>query len=76
MDSPTGWVLSVVKTLVDRPEDVEARWVPSAEGGLVELKVHPQDRGKVIGKRGRTIQALRTVASAAGPGPVGVELVE
>jgi predicted RNA-binding protein YlqC (UPF0109 family) len=77
MPSPVEFIGAVVKSLVDKPDQVEARWV-DADGGYVELKVPAEDRGKVIGRRGRTIQALRDLASSAfgEGGSVGVELLE
>jgi predicted RNA-binding protein YlqC (UPF0109 family) len=56
-----------VPWLVDNPEDVEISEVESEQGGtILELSVHPDDVGKVIGKRGRIIRSLRALAKAAG----------
>lgn len=56
----------LAKALVDHPEDVEITKVEEADGEIVlELRVHPEDMGKVIGKRGRTAKALRTMIKAA-----------
>lgn len=59
-------VVYLAKALVDRPDAVELR-ASDAEGGkLFELKVAPEDVGKVIGRDGRTVNAMRTlVASVA-----------
>jgi uncharacterized protein len=78
MPSPVDFVEAVAKELVDRPGDVRARWVDGPEGGFVELTVDPEERGKIIGRRGRTIDALRALATAAfGEGrPIGVEVAE
>jgi predicted RNA-binding protein YlqC (UPF0109 family) len=79
MSSPLEFVESVAKRLVDRPEEVRGRWVDGPEGkGFVELTVNPSDRGKIIGRRGRTIESLRSLATAAfgKNGPVGVEVAE
>ncbi len=75
MPSPTEMVCSLVKILVDQPDQVQGRWLDS---GQVELKVARQDRGKVIGRKGRTIQSLRLLATAAfGQGKtIGVELAK
>lgn len=53
--------------LVDHPEELALTEV-EGEGGAVilELSVHPDDVGKVIGKQGRIIRSLRTLAKAAG----------
>lgn len=56
----------LAKALVDHPEDVEITTVEESDGEIVlELRVHPEDMGKVIGKRGRTAKALRTMIKAA-----------
>ena len=55
----------IVRALVDKPEAVELR-TSSADGTvLYELKVAAEDVGKVIGRDGRTVNAIRTVLSAA-----------
>jgi predicted RNA-binding protein YlqC (UPF0109 family) len=56
----------LAKSLVDHPEDVEVTAVEEDDGEIVlELRVHPEDMGKVIGKRGRTAKAIRTMVKAA-----------
>jgi uncharacterized protein len=55
----------MAKALVDKPEAVELRVTPSDTGVLYELKVAPDEVGKVIGREGRTINALRTVLQHA-----------
>lgn len=56
----------LAKALVDHPEEVRISTVEEDDGELVlELRVHPDDMGKVIGKRGRTAKALRTMVKAA-----------
>ncbi len=67
MASPVEWVESVVKRLVDHPEKVEARWLETEK--TVEINVLPDDRGKVIGRRGKTIDSLRILATAVFAGP-------
>ena len=60
-----GLIQYIIKAVVDRPEKVELR-VSDAEGGqLYELKVAQEDVGKVIGRDGRTINALRTILATA-----------
>lgn len=61
MASPIDFVVAVVKHLVDRPESVAARWIETER--TVELDVAPEDRGKVIGRRGKTIDSMRILAS-------------
>jgi predicted RNA-binding protein YlqC (UPF0109 family) len=60
--SPVELVTSIVKSLVDKPENVEGRWLETEK--TVEVNVLPEDRGKVIGKRGKTIDSLRILVSA------------
>lgn len=58
----------VVKGIVDHPEDVTIRSSTSSRGDVLEVRVHPDDRGRVIGRGGRTAKALRTVVSALADG--------
>jgi len=60
-------VLEFIATaLVDNPDDVEVSEIEEEDGERVlELRVHPDDMGKVIGKRGRTAKAIRTMVKAA-----------
>jgi uncharacterized protein len=56
----------IAKALVDNPDDVSIAEVEDEDGGIVlELRVHPDDMGKIIGKRGRTAKAIRTMVKAA-----------
>lgn len=55
----------IAKALVDSPEAVEISQVEGEKSLILELKVAPEDMGKVIGKRGRIAKAIRTVAKAA-----------
>ena len=56
----------VVAALVEHPDAISIEEVEDDEGVVLELTVHPDDVGKVIGKRGRTAKALRTLVRAAG----------
>jgi uncharacterized protein len=57
----------VAPWLVDNPDEVSVEEVADDRGGVViELTVDPEDVGKVIGKRGRIIRAIRILAKAAG----------
>lgn len=60
-------VETMVKHLVDHPEEVEVRETRSRNTLFIKLKVADEDMGKVIGKRGRIAKALRTVLKAASP---------
>ncbi|MCX0402515.1 KH domain-containing protein [Clostridium perfringens] len=55
----------IAKSLVDKPEDVHVNEVLGEESIILELKVSPEDMGKVIGKQGRIAKAIRTVVKAA-----------
>ncbi|MDP9397015.1 MAG: RNA-binding protein [Actinomycetota bacterium] len=58
----------LVKGIVDHPEDVHVRFRPLKRGRVYEVRVHPNDLGKVIGRGGRTAKAVRTVVGALSPG--------
>ena len=55
----------VIKSLVDDVEAVEVREVEQQGATLIEVRVAPADMGKIIGRQGRTIRALRSLAYAA-----------
>jgi len=56
----------VARSLVDDPDAVEVTEVEGDGSVLLQLRVAPDDMGKVIGKRGRTVKAIRSVVRAAG----------
>ena len=56
----------VVKSLVDDVDAVDVREVDHQGSTLIEVRVAPADMGKVIGRQGRTINALRSLARAVG----------
>ena len=68
----------VAEPLVDNPGEVSVTPVEGDRSLILELRVHPDDLGKVIGKRGRTAKALRTLVKAAAEEDrnVQVELVD
>jgi len=55
----------IVKALVDEPDAVQVRAIEGEQTLVLEVKVAPDDVGKVIGKQGRIVNALRTVVKAA-----------
>jgi predicted RNA-binding protein YlqC (UPF0109 family) len=55
----------MAEALVDEPEKVQVNIVEGENSIILELKVAPEDIGKVIGKSGRTAKAMRTILSAA-----------
>ncbi|HPU12520.1 MAG TPA: RNA-binding protein [Aeromicrobium sp.] len=54
----------LVAGIVDHPDEVSVRAKQTRRGDLFEVRVNPNDLGKVIGRQGRTATAIRTVASA------------
>ena len=67
----------LVRGIVDNPEDVRVNAKALRRGELLEVRVHPDDLGRVIGRSGRTASALRTVVGAlAGGRPVRVDIVD
>jgi uncharacterized protein len=55
----------LAKSLVDRPDQVVVRPTTAEGGRIYELQVAPEDVGKVIGRDGRTVNAMRTLLAAA-----------
>lgn len=55
----------IAKTLVDDPSEVLVHQIEGEKSTILELKVAPEDLGKVIGKHGRIAKAIRTVLSAS-----------
>ncbi len=55
----------IAKSLVDHPEDVSVSEVDGEQSIILELRVHADDMGKVIGKQGRIAKSIRTVVKAA-----------
>jgi len=58
-------VVLMAKGLVDHPEDVSVEIIDAGDGGELELRVHEEDMGHVIGKQGRTARSLRLALGAA-----------
>ena len=75
-----GLVDAIFRPLVDNEEDLNIQGSETEEGSiLVEIRVNEEDAGKIIGRQGRVIKAIRTLARAAASRadiPVDVELVE
>ncbi len=66
----------LVKGIVDNPDDVTVDMVTNRRGRTLEVRVNPDDLGKVIGRNGRTAKALRTVVTALGGRGVRVDVVD
>jgi predicted RNA-binding protein YlqC (UPF0109 family) len=55
----------IAKELVDEPETIVVTEINGTQSSVIELKVSKEDVGKIIGKHGRTIVAMRTILNAA-----------
>lgn len=56
----------IAKALVDRPEEVQVTAVEASEVTVFEMRVHPEDLGKLIGRDGRNVNAIRTLLVGIG----------
>ena len=59
-------VEAITKALVDNPDQIQVRAIEGEQVTVFELRVHASDFGKVIGRKGRIAQAIRTILSAVG----------
>jgi predicted RNA-binding protein YlqC (UPF0109 family) len=67
----------LVEGIVDHPDDVHVVAKESPRGEVLEVRVNPEDLGRVIGRSGRTAKALRTVVGALADGRrVRVDLLD
>ncbi len=66
----------LVKGIVDHPEDVTVDLKTGRRGKTLEVRVHPDDLGKVIGRAGRTAKALRQVMTGVGGRGLRVDVVD
>jgi predicted RNA-binding protein YlqC (UPF0109 family) len=67
----------LVRGIVDSPEDVKVAMKNNRRGDIIEVRVHQDDLGRVIGRQGRTARALRTVINALpGGDQVRVDVVD
>lgn len=67
----------LVKGIVDHPDEVKVVSASSARGEVLEVHVHPEDLGRVIGRAGRTAKSLRTLVTALADGRrVRVDVVD
>jgi len=62
----TELVEAIAKALADNPDAVQVRAIEGEQVTVFELRVHPSDLGKVIGRQGRTARAIRAILSAVG----------
>lgn len=60
-----GFVDYVVKSLVDYPDEVTVSTTENSEGAAIQIRCRKEDIGKIVGKRGKTIMAIRSLVSGA-----------
>ena len=60
-----GFVDYVVKALVDYPDEVTVGTVDNGDGSTIQIRCRKEDIGKIVGKRGKTIMAIRSLVSGA-----------
>ncbi|MFE4646594.1 RNA-binding protein [Streptomyces sp. NPDC056730] len=65
-----------VKGILYNPDEVQVASRDLRRGRVLEVRVHPDDLGKVIGRNGRTARALRTVVGAIGGRGIRVDLID
>ena len=67
----------LVRGIVDRPEDVEVRLRTQRHRETLEVRVHPDDLGRVIGRSGRTAKSIRLVMEAISDGePMRIDIID
>ena len=60
-----GFVDYVVRTLVDYPDEIVITTTENADGAVIQIRCRKEDIGKIVGKRGKTIMAIRSLVSGA-----------
>jgi len=60
--------------IAGKPEELEISTIPSAKGLLIEIRCAEQDAGRLIGRNGRVINSIRTLARAAAEGRQEIEV--
>jgi uncharacterized protein len=66
----------LVRGIVDHPDDVRVDMIDNRRGQRLEVRVHPEDLGRVIGRNGRTAKALRQVMNGVGGKGIRVDVVD
>lgn len=66
----------LVRGIVDHPDDVRVDMVNNRRGSRLEIRVHPDDLGRVIGRGGRTARALRQVIMGVGGKGIRVDVID
>jgi uncharacterized protein len=60
------FIAYLIKNLVDKPDSVEVQIIEGQQGTIVEVRVSMEDVAKVVGRQGKTIKSLRTIAMTVG----------
>jgi len=71
LDAAEELMTQIARALVDHPDEVSVEAVEPEEGDdstILEMRVAPDDVGKIIGKQGRTVRSMRTILAAVGAG--------
>lgn len=58
-------IIQIAQSLVDNPEQVQVTEIEGRQTTVLELRVAKTDMGKILGKQGRTVNAIRALLSAA-----------
>ena len=66
----------LVRGIVDHPDDVAVDLIDNRRGRRLEVRVHPDDLGRVIGRNGRTAKALRQVVNGVGGKGIRVDVLD
>ena len=66
----------LVRGIVSNPDDVRVEMITGRRGRTVEVHVHPDDLGKVIGRGGRTATAIRTLVTGIGGRGIRVDVID
>lgn len=66
----------LVRGIVDHPDDVRVDLIDNRRGKRLEVRVHPDDLGRVIGRNGRTAKALRQVIAGVGGKGIRVDVID
>ena len=69
-------LVHLIRNIVDFPEDVSVKSYENARGELLRVRVNPEDIGRVIGRSGRTANAIRTVAQALADHRIRVDIMD
>ena len=69
-------VQHVITNIVDFPDDVSVKSLENTRGELLRVRVNPADIGRVIGRNGRTANAIRTVVQAIADHKIRVDIMD